>query len=175
MVVGVALFLQEHSNPPPIPKNRLKVTFLAESSPDRERHSPPFPLFSASALSQLRDQSRTALRQHCSSQLPSQRGQPNSPNTSAHVPTPASPNSHQSLLLLQVGNSQTLLLLPEICPGMAVSHALETCRDAASEQLYQIPSSPAKLIGSVGSGTEESMFHLLSGLSARAANAGSHG
>lgn len=39
----------------------------------------------------------------------------------------------------ELGNSQILLLLSEICPGMAVSHALETCRDAASVQLYQFP------------------------------------
>ena len=36
-----------------------------------------------------------------------------------------------------LGNSQTLLLLLEICPRMAVSHSLETCRDATSVQLYQ--------------------------------------
>lgn len=50
-----------------------------------------------------------------------------------------------------LGNSQTLLLLLEICPRMAVSHSLETCRDTTSVQLYQsFPPSPAKIITLVG-------------------------
>lgn len=104
-------------------------------------------------------------------ELPSQRGQPDSPSTAPHVPIPESPSSHQSLLLRELGNSQTLLLLPELRAGMAVSHSLETCRDAASVRLYQIPSSPAKPIGSVGNGADEPMCHLLPGPSALAANA----
>lgn len=62
------------------------------------------------------------------------------------------PTAHINHFCYQgLGNSQTLLLLLEICPRMTVSHSSETCRDATSVQPYQPPPPfPTKIIFLVG-------------------------
>lgn len=99
---------------------------------------------------------------------------PGSPNITPHVPTQGSHSSHQSLLLQGAGEfPNPAASLRDLSRDGCFScfGNLQRCCFCTT---VSIPLSPAKPIGSVGNGVDESMCHLLPGPSALEANAESH-